>query len=824
MPEPALDTSSVLLSNPEYKDFLDDDFDPAVYANRIIQAPEGKTYHRTDINTALSKLNFSIDHLNKELHDQVATHYEDLLEQVTGLDTLESNLVTIREAISTANTSFTRVKTKIRDMHSQIQDQTDELELIQAGTEVLRQVQKFMGLIRRLEGHLKEEPVNSGLAKAAICVKEIENLLEECDLSGIDIVDPELGKVNDARTTILAEGQKQLLQGLKGQNQAEIASGLQVFYNIGLISSKTRTLVDDSLEVISKETQVALNVQTLSKEIKEQHNQTGKGAEPVNVTSPHYTVNLWKRLEALIDIVYENTVKVYLLERVLSRKRDPITQVSYIDQVASAMEGSLIKYFWKAVSLNFEKEIRAAVKSSSFFHQIFQVGYPKLLRLFHDLFSRLNVTNVAGTGSPTTSGPMPSSTATHSSDDTIIGTGKFTSESSVLLKALSSFETAYLRESLARLLEPVNQAFPENTGNRKAATRDDVEKLLRAISRELEISKFDSHLLKSVAKNATKAINMYHIRCEHSVATDSSVFTVATSTAASANPSQVLNIDIVNCLWALSDGVSKIIDEFCGDESSENELVVGVLNDSLEAVTKFIQSVVEPLIAGLTRDVELSIIKIHREDFNRMSTGTDQSLSQYVIEVGGKLRWIQREIMNRFNCGDDTKEWYKAVGTRVIDFFIRQASLIRPLNTEHGKLKLTTDMTQLEFNLNQWISPTGLKLEPAMGPSYKALRSFRQLLFLDLNQVTALHHTADIPITLVAHHLIVRAHPLIHLPITAFGWTELVYSDWLDVHTEAEAIILLGQCLSMYMDDVRRQGGREYRVEFVAVRNLLKLG
>ncbi|KAJ3015917.1 UNVERIFIED_CONTAM: Conserved oligomeric Golgi complex subunit [Siphonaria sp. JEL0065] len=785
----------------QYKDFLDEDFDAAQYANRIIQAPEGKTYHRTDISTALSKLNFSIDHLNKELHDQVAAHYEDLLEQVTGLDDLEQTLETIKEAISAANSSFDRVKTKIRDIYTQIEDETDQLELMQGGTELLRQVQKFLNLMRRLEGHLKEGDKNSGVAKAAICVKEIETLLEETDLTGIDVVDAETGKVAAAKATILLEGEKLLLDGLKGQNQADIASGLQVFYNIGLVSQKTKTLVDNSLDIIAKETQFALNVQTLSKEIKEQHSQTGKGAEPVNVTSPHYTVNLWKRLEALMDIVYENTVKVYLLERVLSRKKDPLSQVSYIDQVSGSMEGNLIKYYWKIISLNFEKEIRGAVKSSSFFHQIFQVGYPKLLRLFHDLFSRLTVTNVSGTNASGVTAQSPTSTQNPFSGDDSINSGKFAAESSVLLKALSSFETAYLRESLARLLEPVNQAFPENAGNRKVATRDDVDKLLRAISRELEISKFDPHLLKSVSKNATKAINMYHIRSEHS----------------SANPSQLLNIDIVNCLWILADGVGKLMDEF------DDDTVVGVLTDSVEGVQKFIQSVVEPLIAGLTRDIELTIIKIHREDFNRSAAGTDQSLSQYIIEVGGKLRWIQREIMARFQCGDDTKEWYKAVGTRVIDFFLRQASLIRPLNTEQGKLKLTTDMTQLEFNLNQWIAPTGVKLEAAMGASYKALRAFRQLLFLDLNQVTAMHHTADIPLALVAHHLIVRAHPLIHLPITAFGMTEIAYSDWLDVHTEAETVALLGQCLAMYMDDVRRQGGREYRVEFVAVRNLLKL-
>lgn len=57
---------------------------------------------------------------------------------------------------------------------------------------------------------------------------------------------------------------------------------------------------------------------------------------------------------------------------------------------------------------------------------------------------------------------------------------------------------------------------------------------------------------------------------------------------------------------------------------------------------------------------------MHREDFARSSHARggstspvrqDSTTSQYIIEISNKLRWIQREILNRFHCGDDTKEW-----------------------------------------------------------------------------------------------------------------------------------------------------------------------
>ena len=55
----------------EYRDFALDDFDPKTYANRILQALPGNPFHNLDISTALSKLSFSIEHLQGTIQEQV---------------------------------------------------------------------------------------------------------------------------------------------------------------------------------------------------------------------------------------------------------------------------------------------------------------------------------------------------------------------------------------------------------------------------------------------------------------------------------------------------------------------------------------------------------------------------------------------------------------------------------------------------------------------------------------------------------------------------------------------------------------------------------
>jgi hypothetical protein len=59
---------------------------------------------------------------------------------------------------------------------------------------------------------------------------------------------------------------------------------------------------------------------------------------------------------------------------------------------------------------------------------------------------------------------------------------------------------------------------------------------------------------------------MYIVRSEHSISTDSSAYMCVG--VPNASQSQILNIEIINCLWALAEGVWKIPEEFEGDGGS----------------------------------------------------------------------------------------------------------------------------------------------------------------------------------------------------------------------------------------------------------------
>jgi hypothetical protein len=123
-----------------------------------------------------------------------------------------------------------------------------------------------------------------------------------------------------------------------------------------------------------------------------------------------------------------------------------------------------------------------------------------------------------------------------------------------MLHPLLPFESIYLGKSLSRLLDPVNTAF--STGNNKLASRDDIDRITRVISSELEIAKFDLALITSVTNNVKKALVTFSTKCEAAASSDQ-MFNVSGNTTAS--HSLLKNIEIINGLWRLSEGVWVIV-------------------------------------------------------------------------------------------------------------------------------------------------------------------------------------------------------------------------------------------------------------------------
>ncbi|KAJ3122430.1 Conserved oligomeric Golgi complex subunit [Nowakowskiella sp. JEL0407] len=764
----------------------------------------------SDYDALVDRLSYDASLAERHIHAFLKDHNDQILDSLFSL--LSNNAVN--------DLSLAALNAALHDLKAVILPIYNDLLALSASSldayeksDLLKRIHRFLQLLKRLSDFnlSPNDPVSTTttttttigtgvnereIARAATCICEIEALLSEVDLSGIEVVDKELDFIANSKLLVVDCAEKLLDSGLKSQNQGDIASGLQIFYNLTLMPTKTITIIDSILETVTSKIHSTFTSLKVPSE--------NTGGNTVGSTGPFTSNSMWTGLEKLMDFMYDEAVKVYTLEKVLMRKKDLSSGIVFLNEVVKVLEEPLIDYFWRSVSTYFEKELRVVTKATPALHTTFQAGYPKLLRLFHDFFSRIAVFNGIKI-SPDSTSP----------------------ELALLLKPLHQYESAYTNRCLARLLDALNSCFAEKSVlsgsvgslNFKVVvpSRDDVEKLFRLITSELDTAKFDKSLMKSVTKNISRTLNGFITKCENINLTDPNTVINSPPTGP---PSmiQMTTIELVNSVWLLTDLVWNLGEEF------ESDVLSDMLQDNVVSLNRLIQKLVEPLLMGLTKELEGILIKIYKEDYGRTGKQgnkmNEAAASPYMIELSQRLRWMQREVLSKLNCGDDSKDWIKQIGSRVITYFLRHASLLQSLS-EPGKLKLASDMTQLEFTLTQLLSSTRQKLEHI--PTYKSLRQFRQLMFFELKQFYELGDDGvdDVDKVMVLHYLMGRSVELGRMmPVSLFGWTELQYSEWMDIH-DGDGVVLLERCVDMYVEEVKKKGEKEFAVEYPVIRHIL---
>lgn len=119
------------------------------------------------------------------------------------------------------------------------------------------------------------------------------------------------------------------------------------------------------------------------------------------------------------------------------------------------------------------------IPGSNFINQTLTSAYPRLLRLFHDFFSRISLHTATTYNIPTQS-----------------------PETVLTLRAIAPFEAVYLGRSATRIVEAVNGKS---------------DKIGPILGNELDAARFDPLLLRSVARKMKEVIENHLSRTEDRV-------------------------------------------------------------------------------------------------------------------------------------------------------------------------------------------------------------------------------------------------------------------------------------------------------------------
>ncbi|XP_075868389.1 conserved oligomeric Golgi complex subunit 5 [Nelusetta ayraudi] len=797
--------TNLLLEDECYSEFVADDFDVKTYTAQAI--------HHAVIAEQLAKLAQGISQLDKELHSQVVARHEDLLSQATGIESLEGVLQMMQTRISALQAAIDRIRSKIVDPYNKIVARITQLARLQVACDLLRRIIRILYLSKRLQGQLQGG--TREITKAAQSLNELDYLSQGVDLSGIEVIENDLLLISRARLEVENQAKRLLEQGMEIQNPTQVGTALQVFYNLGSLRETIGSVVGGYKATIQDNIARSLDIKGLTQPA-HLRGAPGRAVLPTPGNTAAFRAALWTNLEKLMDQICSACKQVQHLQKVLMKKRDPVTHVCFIDEIIKDGQPDILYTFWNDVTNTLSEEFHRATESSSFLKQAFEGEYPKLLRLYNELWRRLQQysSDLQG-GLANPGGGLDASVdlagAEMESQDLFTHGKENYNPEKALKDSLQPYEAAYLSKSLSRLFDPINLVFP--LGGHNPPSSDELDSIIKTISRQLNVASVDPNLSVAVAKNAAKTVQLFCVKSEQLLCTQGD----ASQVIGPLTEGQRRNVAVVNSLHRLQQAVTKVISGLASCPPATAE----ALSSSLEGVQALMTSAVQPLLLSVSDSIEAILITLHQEDFSGPLSSPDRPdvpCSLYMRELQGFLSRVAADYFRHFQCVDFIYESTESVAQRAIELFVRHSGLLRPLG-EGGKMRLAADFAQMELA----VAPLCRRVSD-LGKPYRMLRSFRPLLFQTSELVASSPAVGElIPYSTLLHFLFTRAPAELKSPHQAPEWSIARYSQWLDDHpSERDRLTLLRGALEAYVQSVRARQGKEFAPIYPIMLQLLQ--
>lgn len=748
--------------------------------------------HTLAVSEQLAKLTEGISILDNELHKQVLENHEDLVSQATWVERLQSLLAGMHSQTQCVLSGVERLRARIMEPFHRMESHTMVLSRLHETSDLLRRIARLQQLSKKLQNCQDH-------VKAAALLNEIDQLSEDVDLSGLEILETDLTLVQKHRSTVLKQAQSMLKDGLETLNHQKVTNALLVFSNLGTLTAELTRTLEKSLSSLSKAISEALDIQTLTQAPSSNESSKSRGA-PGRVVMPSlgnlssFRSKLWSALENLFEVsIYTQCNQIEILQTVLHVQCNELGSKIQL----SSEHHNMTDTFWSRLLKLLAQELILSAQSSTYMKQALEGEFPKLLRLYVDLSKRLLTAHNKAVVETIPSDLSPEGA---------------TQPYQLQRELIAQFENAYLSRSVSRLLDPVNLMFSET----KAPTHENVDGLVRTITSELSVSLVDEALSKTVSKNIGKAVHLFCIKCEQLIATGGD----ATQVIDIPSQAQALNAAAANILHYLAGQLERVLSNMGATLAAGPAAVV---RESLGGVEKLVTNhVLNPLLASVGDAVEAILLTMHDEDYAADVGSSTNSLYMKELQT-----FIGRAVNLYLSPFDDQMLVAKcsiSVCTRCIDLFLRLASLIRPLG-KVGITKLSSDCEKVELALQ----PLAGRQPPAdlgWGKHLRTLRSLKTLIGLPAHEVAASPAVGTaLPHSLVLTLLFSQAPQELLSPHQSAGWSISRLSQWLDSHpAERDRLQLVGGCLQRYQQAVRQLGQAEFHPIYPIMVSLLEAG
>lgn len=833
------------------EEFVKEDFDIKSLTAALIKTNQ--------LSEHLSQLAQNIHLLDKEIKEQVSDHHEDLLNQAVNIETLEEMLDIVQTRISSLKSTSERLRLKITQPYNELNLRILQLSRLQSACDTLRRIKGILHHSSRLRQHTQAGVRD--IVKSAQCLNELEFLLRDFDSSGIEIIEQDVLFAHKSRHEIEDQAQLMLDKSLQHQDQTQIGTALQVFYSLGILTTKLNQTLKTNEKHFQKQSldlldSTNLTLLSTSSNLTTSQSTANLTQFPGRVNMPNvgsmsqFRAQLWSNVEKLIDLMFDSCAQIVQLQQIVEKKKDLLTNLFYVDEidftvfnknkmclmdsdeskvivhdsiVVSLDELNLKKVEflyeqWRLLSNVLNTTLLNSCNQSNYIKQTFQTEYPKLLKLQNDLWLRLVQLN-----------PLIDRYRYLLNDKNSKQKLIYQSAYELLRKCFTDLENAYLNRSLSHLFDPINLIFSQ-TGSDKLINRNDIDTFVKGIQAQMQTLQYDRTnqvFSDKVINNVSKSIQMYANKSEqvlnslsnemqqlmatNSQKSNESIFTLIPSQL------QLKSVDYVNVTHDLHEQLSRLF---------ENEKLNQKLNDklltALKALLTFEENAIAPFIQSASDCIVAIMLTMHQEDFMQHNT----TCSLYVKELQQVLQRISRDYLQQYQCKQILMPCLNQLAVRCIDLFIRNASLLRPVS-DLTRQRLVVDSQQIEILIQQILCP---KLTD-LNVSYKQLKAFRHLLTLkspivDLEVVEETHYNVvlseSLPYSVLLHYLFSFASTDFKSPHQSLDWSVSKYSEWLDKHVvEKERLMVVKTCLEAYVNSVRQKNATKFATIYPLMVKLL---
>ncbi|XP_053211145.1 conserved oligomeric Golgi complex subunit 5-like [Panonychus citri] len=709
-----------------------------------------------------------------DLQNLISSDFDQLLNETNKVEILENHLSVIQGKIETLTCTLDKLRTRLIEPYNRVAHRIALLNRLHATCDLLRRIVRFMQLSRRLKQtdfkEADQPTINREVIKAAQFVHELNSLISQDDsLLRIDIIKGDLIQLGDKQNDILEIANTCFANGFSKSDSVSVGVALHVYYFFNILDEKIDLFLQSKEQKIISTIRDVFDMSTYN-----QTRSTGPGSAIVPMTlaqSANYKTKLWDNIENLMEQIFIAFSQADLLFKILKKKRDPLNQSSLLE--STSKPNGLIEFITRINNLLSQAMIKANV-SSNIIKEVLEGEYPRILRLFTEVWKRL------------------------SRDDKDINL------ETMMRSILHPFESAYLSRSLSLLFDAVNIIFTDTKENSSSSgslisireivlpTKDDIDSLIKTLVSEMNVANLDPELSQSVAKNIGKSVQMFLVKCEKLICVEGD----ATQVIGPATKSQQCNATIVHRLESFRNQMETLLSS-CESSDESIQIVRNYLNN----LDSLIINTLDPLMNSAQDSIEAIILTIHNEDFSNSLNGPPQC-SLYMRELQGFITRVNADYFSLFPDTPVVRNRILKVAVRTIDLFLRHATLIRPL-TQNVKMRLAVDFAQLEEALSTFHQLIG-----DLGKHYRILRAFKSLLFHEPSAIIKSQAIGKlIPYSIVIQFLISTQGPSeMKSAHENRGWSITRYSAWMDEHRDEEQrLLLFKESLESYESEIRRK-------------------